>query len=82
LALALLRLEDALTDAAADYKPNLITAYLWDLAKSYSGFFQNCPVLKAGSPELRRSRLLLCDLTGRCIQLGLNLLGIGTVERM
>jgi arginyl-tRNA synthetase len=82
LALQLLRLEEALGSAAADYKPNLITAYLWDLAKSYSGFFQNCPVLKAPTPVLRQGRLLLCDLTARTIQLGLRLLGIQTVERM
>ena len=31
---------------------------------------------------LRQSRLLLCDLTARTIQLGLSLLGIKTVERM
>jgi arginyl-tRNA synthetase len=52
------------------------------LAKTYSGFFQNCPVLKAETPELRQSRLLLCDLTARVIQRGLDLLGIRTVERM
>ena len=55
---------------------------LWDLSKAYSGFFENCPVLKAATPELRQSRLLLCDLTARVIQRGLNLLGIRTVERM
>jgi arginyl-tRNA synthetase len=82
LALALLRFEDALHAAEADYQPSAITAYLWDLSKSYSGFFQNCPVLKAESPELRESRLLLCDLTARVIQKGLDLLGIRTVERM
>jgi arginyl-tRNA synthetase len=82
LALQLLRLEEALTAAAAEYQPHLITGYLWDLAKSYSGFFQNCPVLKAETPALRQSRLLLCDLTARVIQQGLNLLGIRTVERM
>ena len=82
LALQLLRFQDALTAAAAEYKPNLITAYLWDLAKTYSGFFQNCPVLKAETAELRQSRLLLCDLTARVIQRGLDLLGIRTVERM
>ena len=32
--------------------------------------------------ELRRSRLLLCDLTARVIRCGLDLLGIRTVERM
>jgi arginyl-tRNA synthetase len=82
LALQLLRLEEILQSAAAEYKPNIITAYLWDLAKSYSAFYQNCPVLKADTPMLRQSRLLLCDLTARVIQLGLQLLGIQTVERM
>jgi arginyl-tRNA synthetase len=82
LALQLVRFPEALNAAVADYKPNVITAYLWDLAKAYSGFFENCPVLKAETPELRRSRLLLCDLTARVIQRGLDLLGIRTVERM
>jgi arginyl-tRNA synthetase len=82
LALMLLRFGEALESAAADYRPNLITAYLWDLAKAYSGFYQNCPVLKAPTPELRRGRLLLCDLTARVIGQGLELLGIRTIERM
>jgi arginyl-tRNA synthetase len=82
LAVQLLRFEDALRAAAAEYKPNAITSYLWDLAKSYSGFFENCPVIKAETPALRDSRFLLCDLTARAIQRGLDLLGIRTVERM
>ncbi len=82
LALQLLRFGEALEAAAAEYKPSAITAYLWDVAKSYSTFFQNCQVLKAATPELRDSRLLLCDLTARVIQKGLQLLGIGTAERM
>jgi arginyl-tRNA synthetase len=82
LALQLLRFPEALAAAAADFRPNLITAYLWDLATAYSGFFTNCPVLKAETPELKLGRLLLCDLTARIIQKGLGLLGIQTVERM
>jgi arginyl-tRNA synthetase len=84
LGLQLLRLHDALDAAAGDYKPNAITSYLWDLAKAYSSFYQNqnCKVLEAPTPELRDSRLLLCDLTARVIQKGLDLLGIHTVERM
>jgi arginyl-tRNA synthetase len=82
LAVQLLRLGEALDTAAADYAPHAITGYLWDLAKSYSGFFQNCPVLKAPTPELRDSRLLLGDLTGRTIRLCLDLLGIRAVERI
>ncbi len=82
LAVQLLRLSEALDAAAADYAPNAITAYLWDLARAYSGFFQNCPVLKAESEALRKSRLLLCDLTGRAIARGLELLGIRALERI
>jgi arginyl-tRNA synthetase len=82
LALQLLRFPEAVQAAAADYLPHLITGYLWDLAKSYSVFFENCPVLKAPTPELRDSRLLLVDLVGRVIRQALDLLGIRTVERM
>jgi arginyl-tRNA synthetase len=82
LGLQLLRFEETLVAAAADYVPHLLTAYLWDLAKSYSVFFTNCPVLKAETLNLRDSRLLLCDLTARTIQTALDLLGIRTVERM
>jgi arginyl-tRNA synthetase len=82
LALQLLRFEDALLTAAAESMPHHITGYLWDLAKAFSGFFENCPVLTAETPELRDSRLLLVDLTARVIRQGLDLLGIRTVERM
>jgi arginyl-tRNA synthetase len=81
LAIQILRFPEALAAAATDYKPNSITGYLWDLAKAYSGFYQNCPVLKA-PVNLRRERLLLCDLTARTIRKGLEILGIETVERM
>ena len=82
LAVQLLRFEETLHQAAAEYQPSVLTSYLWDTAKVYSGFFQNCPVLKASTPLLRESRLLLCDLTARVLQQCLALLGIRTVERM
>jgi arginyl-tRNA synthetase len=82
LSLQILRLPEVLQAAAAEYKPNLLTGYLWDLSKSYSSFYQNCPVLKADSPEERASRLLLCNLAARTIRKSLAILGIQTVERM
>ena len=45
------------------YRPNQLTAYLFDLANCFSTFYEKCRVLKAETPELRDSRLLLCDLT-------------------
>jgi arginyl-tRNA synthetase len=82
LALVLLQFAEALDRVVADYRPNHLTAYLFELASRYSEFFENCPVLRAETDALRASRLALCDLTARTLQRGLNLLGIETVERM
>lgn len=82
LGLALLRFAEALGKVLEDYQPNHLTAYLFDLASSYASFNQNCPVVKAETPELRASRLALCALTARTLETGLGLLGIECVERM
>ncbi len=82
LGLKLLQLADALQDAAADYRPSQLTGYLFDLAKSFSEFYHQCPVLTAETETVRTSRLLLCDLTGRTIRQGLDLLGIHVVDKM
>ncbi len=82
LGLKILQFGDAVDEVLVDYRPNLLTAYLFELAKSFSGFFEQCPVLKAETDEQRMSRLLLCDLTARTLKLGLELLGIQTVEKM
>jgi len=82
LGLEILRFGEALDLVLADYRPNQLTGYLFDLANRYSTFFEECPVLKADSDELRQSRLLLCELTARTIKTGLELLGIKVVEQM
>jgi len=82
LAIEVLRFAEALDNVVADYRPNLLTNYLFDLSNRFSTFYEQCPVLKAETPGLQRSRLVLCDVTARVIKQGLNLLGIGAVERM
>ncbi len=82
LAMQILRFSEAIDDALADYRPNLLSNYLYELSKTFTAFFEKCPVLKADSDELRESRLLLCDLTARTLKLGLSLLGIEVVEKM
>jgi arginyl-tRNA synthetase len=82
LGIALLQFAEALDRAGSDYRPNHLAAYLFELANQFTGFYENLPVLKAETEELRKSRLLLCDLTARTIERGLNLLGIQVVERM
>jgi len=82
LGLELLRLAEAIDLVVDDYRPNQLTSYLFDLSNRYSTFYEHCPVLSAEPDEVRRSRLLLCDLTARTIRKGLELLGIDVVERM
>ncbi|MDA0657480.1 MAG: arginine--tRNA ligase [Planctomycetota bacterium] len=82
LGLQLLRFEQALDEALEDYRPHLMTEYLFDLAKNFSDFYNDCPVLRAEEQDERISRLLLCDLVGRTIGRGLELLGISVVDRM
>jgi arginyl-tRNA synthetase len=82
LALSLLQFSEALEQTVAEYRPNFLTAYLFEVANRYSTFFEQCPVLKAPSEASRTSRLLLCDLTARTLKQGLALLGIDVVDKM
>jgi arginyl-tRNA synthetase len=82
LAKHLIRYGEAVEAAVADYRPNYLTSYLYELAQKFSAFYTECPVLDA-SLDKRPTRLLLCDLTARTIEHGLSeLLGIEVVEQM
>ncbi len=81
LALELVRFGETLEDVEADDRPNLLTSWLFDVAGAYSTFYDALPVLKAEGEE-RATRLALCDLTGRSLRTGLELLGIQVPERM
>jgi arginyl-tRNA synthetase len=82
LGLLLLQFVDALEETVAEYYPNQLTSYLFALAQKFSEFYQQCRVLRAETDAARTSRLLLCDLTGRTIRQGLELLGIRVVNKM
>ena len=64
-----------------DFRPNILANYLFELANSFHTFYEACPVLKSEEP-MRSSRLALCDLSGRVLQRGLDLLGIKVPEKM
>ncbi|WCN07071.1 arginine--tRNA ligase [Streptomyces sp. M92] len=69
-------------EAAAEYAPHKLTAYLYQLASLYTSFYDKCPVLKAETPQQVENRLFLCDLTARTLHRGMALLGIRTPERL
>jgi arginyl-tRNA synthetase len=82
LALALLRYAGVVADAARSLEPHRLCTYLYDLANTYSSFYDQCPVVKAPDAATRASRLRLCDLTRRVLADGLKLLGIEAPQRM
>lgn len=82
LARHLLNFGLALEAVADDLRPNYLCNYLFELAGKFTSFYENCPVLKAEDEATRQSRLVLCDLTARVLKLGLETLGIETVEQM
>jgi len=67
---------------AEELRPNYLCNYLFELAGKFTGFYENCPVLKAADEATRGSRLTLCHLTARVLQQGLATLGIETLEQM
>ncbi|MFI9153543.1 arginine--tRNA ligase [Streptomyces sp. NPDC053367] len=73
---------DTVFEAAAEYAPHKLAAYLYQLASLYTSFYDKCPVLKAESPQQVENRLFLCDMTARTLHQGMALLGIRTPERL
>lgn len=82
LALALLGFDSAVHDTLEKFSPHRLCAYLFDLAQTFTAFYEACPVLKPEHEPTRSSRLALCDVTARTMRLGLDLLGIEVPERM
>lgn len=82
LALKLLRYPSIVEGAGLNHEPNRLCAFAYELASSFSSFFDQCPVLKNDDEALRASRLRLCALTGRVLEDALTTIGIPTVERM
>jgi arginyl-tRNA synthetase len=69
-------------ESAAEYAPHRLAAYLYQLASHLTTFYDQCPVLKADTPEQTENRLFLVDLTARTLHQGMALLGIRTPERL
>ncbi|EIO2808963.1 arginine--tRNA ligase [Salmonella enterica] len=82
LAARLLQFEETLTVVAREGTPHVMCSYLYDVAGLFSGFYEHCPILSAENDAVRNSRLKLAQLTAKTLKLGLDTLGIETVERM
>ncbi len=78
----LARLPDAVREAGARYAPFVIADWCYTTARQFGVFFEQCPVRRAESPDLRSARLVLVAATAQALKNGLALLGIQAPERM
>ncbi|HDL5141456.1 TPA: arginine--tRNA ligase [Mannheimia haemolytica] len=81
LAVKLLQFEEALNGVAKEGMPHILCQYLYELAGSFSSFYEACPILNA-EETTKNSRLKLAALTAKTLKQGVDLLGIKTVEKM
>jgi arginyl-tRNA synthetase len=82
LAVELLMLEPVLASVERTLEPHKLCGYLFDLATTFTSFYESSPVLRAEDEATRASRLRLCQATRSALSLGLGLLGMAAPERM
>ncbi|MBR3746911.1 MAG: arginine--tRNA ligase [Selenomonadaceae bacterium] len=67
--------------AAAEFAPQRIARYVYDLASSFSSFYRDCRILGVET-DLAKARLALLKVTQHTIAHALGLLGVSAPERM
>ncbi len=67
---------------AADLNPSLLASFLYDMAKTYSSYYHDHPILAAEDPAVRTARLQLTAAVLVVFKAGLNLLNIPFLEVM
>lgn len=75
------RFNDFALQAAAQHRPCVISGYLYDLAKSFNRFYENCPI-RSSEGAIRNSRLQLVKVSAAVMKRGLELLGIPAPSKM
>jgi len=82
LVLRLLGFGAAVAETAETAEPHKLAGFVFDLASDFTTFYEQCPVLRADSQDVRNSRLALAALTLKVLLSGLELLGIPVPDRM
>jgi arginyl-tRNA synthetase len=76
------RFPDVVQLAAAEYRPLLVAAYVYDLASAFHSFYHIAPVLQAETDAIRDGRLRLVAAARQTLANALALLNIQTPEAM
>ena len=71
-----------LNQAAENRSPAMVANFIFDLAKEFNQFYQECSILKEPDADRRMFRLQVCDMVAALLRNASELLGIGMPERM
>lgn len=82
LMLALAGLPEAVAAATEKNSPNILCDHVYNLTQEFNAFYHDCQVLGEENAGIRASRLNLCAITLRQVELVLYILGIDVPERM
>ncbi|PHQ68608.1 MAG: arginine--tRNA ligase [Sneathiella sp.] len=82
LMLAIAALPEAVIAATEKNAPNILCEHVYALTQEFNAFYHDCHVLGEKDESIRASRLKLCEITLRQIELVLEILGIDVPERM
>ncbi|SIR62425.1 arginine--tRNA ligase [Chryseobacterium sp. RU33C] len=82
LIMQLANFKTVVAKSAETLSPALVANYVYDLVKAYNSFYQNNPILNQEDENVKQFRLNISDIVGKTIKKSLELLGIGTVNRM
>ena len=71
-----------LNQAAENRSPAMIANFIFDLAKEFNQFYQECSILKEENADRRMFRLQICEMVSALLRNASELLGIGMPNRM
>jgi arginyl-tRNA synthetase len=74
--------EEIVDNASAEYLPNILTNYLYELASNANRFYHDSPVTGEKDEAVKNNRLALIDVVKKTLSKGLDLLGIEALEEM
>ena len=82
LMLVLSRLQDSLLAAYRDSLPNVICAYIYELAGAANKFYHDVRIISEPDPAQKASYVALMDLTRRALETCIDLLGFSAPDKM
>ncbi|MBU1445757.1 arginine--tRNA ligase [Patescibacteria group bacterium] len=78
----LVKFQEYLVLAAEEYRPNLFTNYLYELAREFNSFYTTLSVLQAETKHVKLARINITKVVAKALKEGLGIIGIEAPEKM